>query len=54
MLKIGFSLQPKYDLPVSQVIELLKGAGFFAVSPVWSKNLDLCELDTCVKAKIIH
>ncbi len=50
MLKIGFSLQPKYDLPVSQVIELLKRAGFFAVSPVWSKDLNLCELDTCVKA----
>lgn len=41
MPDIGFSLQPQYDLPITQVIALLNASGFSAVSPVWSPALDL-------------
>ena len=44
MVKIGFSLQPQYTCPNSQVIELLREAGFSAVSPVYSPDLDLNTL----------
>ncbi|MBQ5608249.1 MAG: sugar phosphate isomerase/epimerase [Oscillospiraceae bacterium] len=46
MVNIGFSLQPKYDCPQAQVIELLSNAGFSAVSPVWSSALPLETLAT--------
>ena len=46
---IGFSLQSQYDQPLTQVIALLKNAGFSAVSPVWSPELDLAELAACVR-----
>lgn len=45
MQKIGFSLQAEYTLPISDIIPLLKQAGFDAVSPVWSKSLDLHSLN---------
>lgn len=46
---IGFSLQAQYDRPLTKVIPLLKNAGFSAVSPVWSPELDLAELSACVR-----
>ena len=47
---IGFSLQSQYDRPMEQVIALLKQAGFCAVSPAWSPELDLGALSLCVRA----
>lgn len=49
--KIGFSLEKQYDLPITQVISLLKKAGFSAVSPVWTPELDLPALAASVKAQ---
>lgn len=48
MHKIGFSLQAEYDRPVTQVIGLLEEAGFSAVSPLWSPELDVSSLARCV------
>lgn len=39
MVSLGFSMQLKYDRPHIQVIELLRDAGFCAISPVWSPEL---------------
>ena len=50
MPDIGFSLQKQYDRPLTQVIPLLKEAGFFAVSPLWSPELDLGTLAACVRS----
>lgn len=47
MVKIGFSLQKEYDCPISQVIENLSNAGFSAVSPAWSSELDLNLIAYC-------
>lgn len=47
--KIGFSLQNKYGLPIEQVIALLKNAGFSAVSPVWTPELDFSAIAASVK-----
>lgn len=49
MTKIGFSLQPQYDLPVENILPLLAQAGFSAVSPVWTPALELGELARCVE-----
>ena len=49
MVKLGFSLQAKYALPMPQVITLLKQAGFSAVSPVWSPDSDMDSLAACVR-----
>lgn len=49
MVGIGFSLQPEYDVPMEQVIEMLSRRGFCAVSPGWSPALKLEELAACVK-----
>ena len=46
--KIGFSLQKRYDRPLPQVVELLKNAGFSAVSPLWSPELDMAALADAV------
>ncbi len=46
--QIGFSLQANYDLPLKEVVALLKNAGFSAVSPAWSPELDLDALTRCV------
>ena len=43
---IGFSLQNHYSLPATEVISLLHKAGFSAVSPVWTKDLDLSAIAT--------
>ncbi len=48
--KIGFSLQAQYDLPMTEVIALLKKHDFSAVSPLWSEDLDLAALARCVYA----
>lgn len=47
--KIGFSLQQQYTIPMPEVIALLKIAGFSAVSPVWTPELDLSALAASVK-----
>lgn len=47
MVGLGFSLQPKYELPLEEVIRLLAKAGFSAVSPVWSPELDMARLTFC-------
>jgi len=49
--KIGFSLQAQYDCPMAEVIALLNNAGFSAVSPLWSEDLDMAALTRCVHAK---
>lgn len=46
--KIGFALQGQYDRPLTQVVELLHKAGFSAVSPLWSPELDMAALADCV------
>ena len=46
--KLGFSLQKEYDRPIGQVIELLHSMGFSAVSPIFSPEVDLSEINTCV------
>lgn len=46
--KLGFSLQRQYDRPIEDVIALLKEAEFSAVSPVFSPDVDLSVIDTCV------
>ena len=50
MVQTGFSLQQKYALPTEQVIELLKKAGFSAVSPVYSSNTEIDLIAKCVDA----
>ena len=47
--KIGFSLEAKYDRPMTQVIPLLKQAGFSAVSPVWTTAGELACIAACVR-----
>ena len=49
MIDLGFSLQAQYDCPQEQVIELLKDAGFSAVSPAWSPELSLDSLAACLQ-----
>ncbi len=49
MVDLGFSLQAQYDLSISQAIVLLNNAGFSAVSPIWSPDLALETLATCVQ-----
>lgn len=46
--ELGFSLAAQYDRPLTQVIPLLKAAGFSSVSPLWSPELDLESLADCV------
>lgn len=41
MEKLGFSLQDRYALPMTQVIDLLADTGFCAVSPGWQWDGDL-------------
>ena len=47
---IGFSLQAQYDRPMEEVVALLHQAGFCAVSPAWSPELDPEALAACVQA----
>lgn len=48
-MKIGYSLQPQYDLPLTEVVALLHKYGFSAVSPLWSPDLDMEAL-----AEVVH
>ena len=48
-IRIGFSLQSQYSLPIEQVVSLLSEHGFSAVSPVWTPELDIASLAACVK-----
>ena len=48
MVKLGFSLQALPASQFSQTITLLHNAGFSAVSPVWSEDLELEQLAACV------
>lgn len=47
--QIGFSLQSQYDIPLTQVIELLHKAGFSAASPLWSPELDMHALAKSIR-----
>lgn len=49
MPELGFSLAAQYDRPLTEVIPLLKKAGFSAVSPLWSPELDPESLADCVR-----
>jgi len=49
MIDIGFSMQPRYELPHVQVIGLLHDAGFSAVSPVWSPDLPMEAMAACLQ-----
>lgn len=42
-MKLGFSMQSRYSLPMEQVLPLLAEAGFCAVSPGWERNGDFIE-----------
>lgn len=44
MVKLGFSLESKYPLPMDQVMGLLKKAGFCAVSLSWKRDHHLEEI----------
>lgn len=44
MIKLGFSLQEHYNLPMAQVIKLLADTGFCAVSISWKRDQDLASL----------
>ena len=50
-ISIGFSLQNHYTLPLADVIVLLRKAGFSAVSPVWTPELDLSTVVAVTKAQ---
>ena len=50
MCKLGFSLQTQYDLPMAQLIPILKQAGFSAISPLWSPELPLADMVSCAKS----
>lgn len=43
MVKLGFSLQDNYILPMVQVLRLLKDTGFCAVSPGWQRDGDFAQ-----------
>ena len=49
MPKIGFSLQKQYDRPIEEVISLLKGAGFSAISPLFAPEVDLHRIAACAR-----
>lgn len=40
-MNVGFSLQSSYCLPMTDVLRLLKDAGFCAVSPLWEQEAAL-------------
>lgn len=49
-MKLGFSLQNQYAIPMAEVITLLADNGFSAVSPLWSQELDLGTLSSLVQS----
>ena len=51
MVKLGFSLQERYDRPMAQVLALLAQVGFSAVSISWKRDGDLDEIVHQAKAQ---
>ena len=49
LVRIGFSLQTQYSMPMAEIIPMLKENGFSAVSPLWTPELDLSSLYSSVK-----
>ena len=47
--KLGFSLQKNYGRSMEDVIRLLHDVGFSAVSPIFCPEVDLREIDRCVR-----
>lgn len=43
-MKLGFSLENSYRLPMAQILELLAKAGFSAVSPSWQRDGGLPDI----------
>lgn len=41
MHKIGFSLDGSYSIPMPEVMQILQGSGFCAVSPLWQRDVNL-------------
>lgn len=48
-MKLGFSLQSNYHLPLPQVIDLLAQTGFYAVSPAWKQGGNWEEAVRCAQ-----
>lgn len=48
--KIGISLASKYDIPMNDVLQIIKNVGFDAVSPIWENESSLDETVTAAKA----
>ena len=50
-MKLGFSLQEHYAVPALQVIDLLAGTGFSAISPGWQRNAELKHMVSHARAQ---
>ena len=50
-MKLGFSLENSYRLPMAQVLELLARVGFSAVSPSWQRDSDLPDIVSQARAQ---
>lgn len=48
-MKLGFSLQSSYSMPLPQVIDLLAQTGFCAVSPAWKQDGSWEEAVCCAQ-----
>lgn len=46
---IGFSLQANYDLPMVQIIPMLKHVGFSALSPAWTSEAEIESIADCAR-----
>jgi sugar phosphate isomerase/epimerase len=46
---IGFSLQANYDLPMTQMIPMLKHVGFSALSPAWTSEAEIESIADCAR-----
>ena len=49
-MKIGFSLQEKYDIPMPEALKLLRKAGFDAVSLLWKRDGNMAEVAADARA----
>lgn len=48
--KIGISISNDYTAPISDVLAIIKGVGFDAVSPIWEEKSKLAETVAAAKA----
>ena len=48
--KIGISISNDYTAPISDVLAIIKGVGFDAVSPIWKEKSKLAETVAAAKA----